>query len=150
MTTTTNDDDHRRAAARLDAAREARAQNELFAQIIESLPDGLVLVDADGKIAFINREAELLFGYSRHELLGQPHSTLIPETQRLVHDEHREAYQRSPHIRSMGFPGLSLLGRHKGGHSFPVDIMLAPIIVDAGIFTVAVVRRNRPPRTPIA
>jgi PAS domain S-box-containing protein len=126
------------------AAREIREEAELFAQVIESMPDGLVLVDNEGKIVFVNKQAELFFGYSRHELVGQEHAILIPESQRDIHDHHRIVYQRNPHIRAMGVLGSSvpLMGRHKDGSSFRIDIMLAPIIGRKGIYTVAMIRRS--------
>src|SRR5215212_7137709 len=40
--------------------------------IIEGLPDGVVVVDAVGKIVFANPAAEKLFGRRVQELLGQP------------------------------------------------------------------------------
>lgn len=125
------------------AAREIREEAELFAQIIESMPDGLVLVDNEGKITFVNKQAELFFGYSRHELVGQEHSILIPESRRDMHDHHRIVYQRDPHVRAMGVLGSSvpLMGRHKDGSSFRIDIMLAPIVGRKGIYTIAVIRR---------
>src|SRR6266446_10065763 len=88
--------------SRLDTARSIKAESELFAQIIESLPDGLVLVDSNGIIIFINKQAELIFGWDRKELVGKPHSLLIIEEQHEIHDMHRITYQRNPHVRAMG------------------------------------------------
>ncbi len=133
-------DESRISSVRLAAARDARAQSELFAQIIETMPDGLILVDGSGIIQFVNRQAELLFGYPRSELIGREHNTLVPPTLRTVHDQHRRDYQRQPHARAMGGLGTLLKGLHKDGGEFDVDIMLAPIVVEQGIFTVAVIR----------
>ena len=135
------EDDQRTITARLLAAREGHAQSALFREVLDTLPDSVVLVDHDGRIAYVNRQGALMFGYSRTEMTGQPHAILVPETQRGAHDGHRAAYQRDPHIRPMGAPGLSLMGRRKNGEIFPVDIMLAPIVVEQGIYTVAVIRR---------
>jgi protein-histidine pros-kinase len=142
-TTDKNDDESVSIQSRWNsAARAIRDESELFAQIIESLPDGLVLVDNDGKIDFINRQAELLFGYSRYELIGEEHAKLIPSNVRDLHDEHRINYQRDPHVRSMGMAeSAPLMGLHKDGSNFPVDIMLAPIVGRKGIYTVAVLRK---------
>lgn len=50
----------------------ARKQQEAqFSQIVEMAPYGIFLLDADGLIDFVNKEAERLFGYPGGELLGQ-------------------------------------------------------------------------------
>ncbi len=53
--------------------------DQWFQPIVESLPSGLLLVDEDGRIALVNRQAESLFGYSREELRGQAVEVLVPE-----------------------------------------------------------------------
>ncbi len=128
---------------RLAAVREAAQQRDLFVQIIESLPDGLVIVDQKGVIVFVNRQSELMFGYPRAELVGVEHNVLLPEALREKHDQHRIDYQSDPHVRAMGILGTPLMGRRKNGVEFEIDIMLAPIVVEAGVYTVAVVRRKR-------
>jgi diguanylate cyclase (GGDEF)-like protein/PAS domain S-box-containing protein len=47
--------------------------------ILEGLPDAVVATASDGRIVFVNALAEELFGYTRHELLGQPVEMLWPE-----------------------------------------------------------------------
>jgi len=47
--------------------------------ILEGLPDAVVATARDGRIVFVNALAEELFGYTRHELLGQPVEMLWPE-----------------------------------------------------------------------
>ena len=58
--------------------------------LLEALPDALVMVIQTGHIALLNRQAEVLFGSSREELLGQPLESLLPERFRGVHVLHRE------------------------------------------------------------
>ena len=53
--------------------------NELLSAVVESAPNGIVLVDGDGAIVFVNRETERLFGYTRDELIGQSVEILLPE-----------------------------------------------------------------------
>jgi signal transduction histidine kinase len=56
--------------------------HEQLRAIIESLPDGVVVADATGKILFVNPAAERLFGRSASQLLGQPfgHPLVVGET----------------------------------------------------------------------
>jgi K+-sensing histidine kinase KdpD len=64
--------------------------------LIESAPNGVVVVDEAGIIKLVNASAEKLFGYSRSELLGQRVDMLVPAAAAKTHREQREAYQRIP------------------------------------------------------
>jgi PAS domain S-box-containing protein len=97
-----------------------------FSTILESSPDGLIIVDKNGFIQVVNRQTENLFGYNRSELLGQPISMLIPLNHRDGHHKHMQGYFNNPLARPMGM-GLELFGLKKDGAKLPVEISLSPI-----------------------
>jgi formate hydrogenlyase transcriptional activator len=123
----------------MDIGEAAQKQGSLLERLYESLPDGVILTNANGEIRRINQQAEKLFGYRRDELLGQPVEMLIPERFRAGHIGQRHAYHRNPHLRPMG-AGLELYARRKDGTEFPVDIMLSPFETQEGTLVIAVVR----------
>src|SRR5688572_24130160 len=49
-----------------------------FRELVEVLPDAVVVIDAAGSITLVNRQAERLFGYTRDELLGEVIEILVP------------------------------------------------------------------------
>jgi PAS domain S-box-containing protein len=110
-----------------------------FEKLFEFSPDAIFVTDQAGSIVRINAQAERLFGYARHELLGQTIEILIPERFRSAHPRHRGGYLAQPHIRTMG-AGLELYGLRKDGSEFPVDIMLGPLSDPEGTFVLSVVR----------
>lgn len=114
-------------------------------EVVEAMPDGVVIVNHAGEILLVNREMERLLGYRREELLGQPIEMLLPATEQDVHVHHREGYQQAPHRREMG-RGLDLRARRGDGSCFPVEISLAPAQItgeDVVIATVRDVTANR-------
>jgi PAS domain S-box-containing protein len=99
----------------------------LLASVLDSAPDAIVIIDADGQMLFVNRQMQALFGYERSQLLGQVVDQLLPERLRSRHQEHRLHYGASGgRLRPMG-SGMDLLGLHRNGTEFPVEISLSPI-----------------------
>ena len=78
-----------------------------FRGLLESSPDGVVIVDAVGLIQIVNRQTEVLFGYPRAELLGQPVELLMPERFRGRASGHRtDLFGRSAHPSDGHRPGV--------------------------------------------
>lgn len=98
----------------------------IFGSLFSSAPDTILIVDQAGKIVWSNLQVEKMFGYSRHELLGQPIELLLPAHLHQEHTKLRDGYFAHPEIRPMG-SGLDLRARRKDGSEFPVDISLSMV-----------------------
>jgi PAS domain S-box-containing protein len=118
---------------------ELRRSEEKLARLIESAPDGVVIVDGEGRIKLVNEQAEKLFRHRREDLLGQPVEMLLPERFRARHVGHRANYLADPVTRPMG-AGLELAGLREDGSEFPIDISLSTIESDEGQLVTAFVR----------
>ena len=94
-------------------------------EILESIPDGVLLVDTDGIIRFANQSALEMFGYEREELLGHPVEILVPDHLRGAHLAQRQRYAQAPRSRPMG-ADLNLHAVRRDGSTLPVDISLSP------------------------
>ena len=110
-----------------------------YRAVFESAPDGIVVVNDDGRIVEINPCVLKQFGYTAEELIGEPVEILVPETARAAHERHRASFQAEPVSRPMG-AGLVLVGRRKDGSGFPVEISLSPWKTDDGDFGIGVIR----------
>lgn len=121
-------------------AEEAlRAGQTMFEGLFEAAPDATLLVNDEGRIVRLNRQAELMFGYDREELLGRPVEVLMPTRFRGRHAKHRASFYAEPRTRLMG-AGLQLYGRRRDGSEFPATVMLSPLQTEAGVFVIGVVR----------
>ena len=107
-----------------------------FRAVVESAPNGMVMIDRSGEIVLVNRETERLFGYSRNELLGQPIELLVPHRLRERHPGLRTAFYAHPQTRAMGV-GRDLYGVRKDGAEMPVEIGLNRMETDEGLFVLA-------------
>lgn len=107
--------------------------------LLDAMPDAIVIVDSEGRIAGFNSMAQAMFGYDRAEVLGQSVELLMPDQFRGRHVDERQRYTQAPHVRPMG-PERSLLARHKDGREFAVEISLAPYQTPDGPLVVSAIR----------
>lgn len=111
---------------------EARSVDiERFRLVVDAAPNGILLVDAKGRIVLINACAEKMFLYEKDELNGQPMSILLPERYRGHHHHQQQAFFAHPEVRPMG-DGRELFAARKDGSEFPVEIGLQPVTTEAG------------------
>lgn len=107
-------------------------------ELLDCLPDAVVVVDSEGHIVSANGLAEQIFGYPQEELLGQPVEILVPEALREKHVEYRKVYVRNPKFRPMG--AMELRARRKDGSLFPVEISLAAFQTPDGLRVISAIR----------
>lgn len=116
---------------------------DAIAALADESPDAVVVVAADGRIAYANGAALALFGYASSDLLGRPAECLVPDALQAAHAPRRAAYVAAPVARPMG-AGLALSARHRDGTVFPVEISLRPAGHADERCVVATVRDWRP------
>jgi PAS domain S-box-containing protein len=121
-------------------AEDALSQGQtLFEKLYEHSADAMIVVDDSGRIERVNVQAEVLFGFPRERMHGQPIEMLVPERVRDRHAALRVSYMKSPKMRAMGTE-LPLAAQRADGSEFPADIMLSPIEVDQRLVVLVVVR----------
>ncbi len=99
--------------------------------LLESLAEGVVVIDTGGRIISINRRMEKMFGYERGEIQGMDVGIFIPDSAKDVHAQHIREYFTQPRIRPMGI-GLELRGKKKDGSEVPIEVSLSSLDVETG------------------
>jgi len=107
--------------------------------LLDLAPDAILGIGHDGVIVLVNEQTEVLFGYAREELLGEPVEVLVPQRFRAAHRSHRAGYFSDPVTRPMG-AGLELFARRRDGGEFPAEISLSSIETDDGTLAIAAIR----------
>lgn len=106
--------------------------------IIEASPNGVLVVDDAGRIAYANASLLKMFGYDKDELLEQSIEILLPEKQMQRHTALRNGFLRAPSQRQMGGNNV-LFGRKKNGAAFPLEVGLSHGSADGRTFAFATV-----------
>ena len=88
---------HLRNAALARSETELEQQKEWFRVTLTSIGDGVIVTDKEGRVVFMNHEAEKLTGWPSVEALLSPLGVVF----RLVHEETREKDRR---LGQRGFP----------------------------------------------
>jgi two-component system, cell cycle sensor histidine kinase and response regulator CckA len=108
-------------------------------QLINTMPDAVLVADEEGRILSANTECERLTGYALEDLLGTEVEVLVPGSLHSTHRGHRHEYNSAPVGRVMG-TGQILRLQRRDGRAVPVDISLAPTQTDTGLVVVAAIR----------
>ena len=125
---------------RKEVEQTLRENEEKFRSIAASAQDGILMMDADGRITFFNNAAERMFGYTTDQVLGKDlHNLLAPEN-------YRKGFQKAfPHFRESGEGMalgriLELEGLRKDGVIFPVEIAISAIQVKGKWHAAGIIR----------
>ena len=115
-----------------------KSGEEKFRLAVEACPNGMVMIDSDGKMVMVNTEVEQQFGYRRNELIGQSIDMLFPVGLRGPHANHSRAVGGSLEARRLGV-GPDLAGLRKDGSEFSCEVGLTPIRTSKGPLVLGVV-----------
>ncbi|MDH3255633.1 MAG: PAS domain S-box protein, partial [Acidobacteriota bacterium] len=104
-----------------DELRDSRTH---FQTVLESAVDGIITIDANGRVETFNEAAESIFGYARGEVVGRNVKMLMPREYAVEHDEYIARYRRTGEARIIG-SGREVVGQRKDGSRFPMDLSVS-------------------------
>ena len=99
-----------------------------YRTVLETMGDGLILINNKGIITDFNAAAEKIFGYPSKEVIGRDVSILLPEKERHEHANyiaHSNIYESRIINRSRNLEGV-----RKDGSIFPLELNVSPMYVN--------------------
>lgn len=121
------------AAVRVSAELEHRQheaaleRSEAYSRaIVATAAEGVLTVDANGRIESFNRAAEKMFGYLADEVIGKDVHVLIPERYRNAHSGYVDRFFTTGEASIIG-SGREVSARHKDGTVFPIHLAASEV-----------------------
>lgn len=117
----------------------SRDASERLRSLVETVLDGIVTMDSDGRIETINPAGEVLFGYTAAEIVGQNVGMLMPEPFQAEHNTYISRYLETGEAKVIGI-GREVEGRRKDGSTFPMDLSVSEFVLGERRYFTGVVR----------
>jgi PAS domain S-box-containing protein len=125
-----------------DSKREEEAgyENEIrFNILAETATDGIISIDDQSTIRYVNPAAGQIFGYELAEMLGKNLTFLMPERLRQIHLTSVRRYVAAGQ-RHIDWRAVELIGLHKSGGEFPIEVSFGEDIRNGRHFFTGIVR----------
>ncbi|NNE57914.1 MAG: PAS domain S-box protein [Hellea sp.] len=110
-----------------------------FSDVLNTLVDGAIIIDAKANVAFFNNASSTIFGYLPEEILGQNVKMLMPEPFHSKHDSYIQNYQNTEVRKIIGI-GREVAGLRKDGSTFPMDLAISETHVNEKLFYIGIIR----------
>lgn len=106
-----------------------RTSEARWRSVIQSAVDGIIIIDARGRIEAFNPAAERLFGYSEAEVIGTNISALMPSPYREAHDSYLAKYLETGARTIIGV-GREVHAQRRDGTTVPVHLSVGEMVIN--------------------
>lgn len=121
-------------AVRRPSLSEARLES-----VLETAPDGIIVMDEASRLLVFNKACETLFGYEADEVFGENVNMLMPQEHHDSHDLYVQRYRSTGERKIIGI-GREVEGRRKDGSVFPLDLSVGEAMTPNGRQFIGVIR----------
>ena len=119
-----------------NAAEKFLLEDVMLNTLLESLAEGVVIINERGKIVLINKRFSQLTGYEKQEVTGKSLGIFLPEGIDEKHEQDISGFFANPRIRPLG-ADLNLIAKRKDNSLFPVEISLSHLKTITGNLGIA-------------
>jgi two-component system sensor kinase FixL len=113
---------------RVRLEEDLRTSEARWRSVIESAVDGIVVIDAHGRIEAFNPAAERLFGYQERDVVGRNVSILMPSPYHEEHDTYLARHLATGVQKIIG-TGREVTGLRQDGTTFPLHLSVGKMLV---------------------
>jgi diguanylate cyclase (GGDEF)-like protein/PAS domain S-box-containing protein len=125
---------------RLQTMKTELLENQVRLQaVIHNIRESIISINPDGIIEDANPATSTVFGYAVDELIGRNIKMLMPEPDQSQHDSHLLEYKRTGKRHVIG-RYREVVGLHKSGKQFPLEINIAEMKLGGHTHFVGIVR----------
>ncbi|MGH9831291.1 MAG: PAS domain S-box protein, partial [Blastocatellia bacterium] len=93
----------------------------------ETASDGIITIDENSTILFVNRAGQEIFGYSSNEMIGRELTMLMPDHLRQVHRSSIKRYIETGQ-RHLSWEAIQVPGLHKNGKEIPLELSFGEFV----------------------
>ncbi|MDH5656208.1 MAG: diguanylate cyclase [Spirochaetia bacterium] len=116
-----------------------KENEERLSSIINTILDGIIVINKKGIIISFNPAAENLFGYRSEEVTGKNVKILMPEPYSSSHDDYLNHYLETGEKKVIGI-GREVTGLRKDGSTFPMDLAISEMHLWDDVYFTGIVR----------
>ena len=109
------------------------AQTTRLNTIMSTAAGAIITIDRHGIVNSFNKAAEIIFGFTETEMLGQNINRLMPDDIAAEHDAYLQRYQATQQPNILGQP-REVQARRKNGQEFPAILRVNPMEINGEIF----------------
>ena len=106
---------------------ELRSSEARWRSVIDSAVDGIVVIDAHGRVEAFNPAAVRLFGYEEYEVVGRNVSMLMPSPYHEEHDTYLARHLATGVQKIIG-TGREVMGLRRDGTTFPLHLSVGKMM----------------------
>jgi PAS domain S-box-containing protein len=116
-----------------------KQDQEIFNILLESISEGVIIVDNNQQIIEVNATSEAIFGYKKDELIEKELSLLIPVNYHNNHAKHFDKFIKKGKKKSMG-EATDIFGVKKTGDIIDIEVELNPFTIYNKAYVMALVK----------
>ena len=105
----------------MSAFHELTQEDSLLQIVLQTVLDGMIVIDSAGCVQSFNRAAEKIFGYSPDEVIGRNVKVLMPAPYQAEHDGYLHNFLTTGEKKVIGI-GREVSARRKDGSIFPLEL----------------------------
>ncbi|KAI9333126.1 hypothetical protein BDR26DRAFT_616907 [Obelidium mucronatum] len=109
-----------------DAEGEILTERRILSSVLDSVIDGIIIIDTSAIIKRVNSACETIFEYKAEEIVGKNVNILMPQHIAVRHNEIIANYLRTG-VKNVIGTGRRLMGRKKSGEMFNIHLSVTEV-----------------------